>query len=139
MGGGAYNNIILNPDFSGNHGSSETSKTSKDPLMRVRVSLDPLTFDEVFKAVTIAYDERVFSLKHQRCSICLCDFEPGDSLAPMLCDLRHTIHSECLVRWLRTKSRCPMCKGMVNLEQLVKGKALYEHISKGKRRGNLIS
>ncbi|PVU94079.1 hypothetical protein BB561_002821 [Smittium simulii] len=42
------------------------------------------------------------------CSICLSDYEDGDSLRLLLCN--HHFHSECLDQWLKVNRICPLCK-----------------------------
>jgi hypothetical protein len=43
-----------------------------------------------------------------QCSICLCDYEEGDSLT-LLPACRHTFHAACIDVWLAQHVRCPLC------------------------------
>merc|ERR1712217_887573 len=44
----------------------------------------------------------------KRCSICLVDFNVGDSLRSLWCG--HGFHQECVDRWLAQKDECPVCR-----------------------------
>lgn len=43
-----------------------------------------------------------------RCSICLGDYEAGESLRQPKCG--HAFHKDCLDTWLTTKAVCPICQ-----------------------------
>ena len=43
-----------------------------------------------------------------KCSICLEDFQCGDVVRTLPCF--HSFHKDCIDRWLRSKSICPICK-----------------------------
>jgi hypothetical protein len=45
------------------------------------------------------------------CNICLCDYEVGESCKTLPCN--HVYHSQCIDRWLRNVSKCPICKASV--------------------------
>ncbi|KAL8504880.1 hypothetical protein ACS0TY_016172 [Phlomoides rotata] len=49
------------------------------------------------------------------CAICLSIFQEGDRVKVLpLCN--HRFHSECVGKWLRTRSSCPMCRcGVIQL------------------------
>ncbi|MFS7960044.1 putative transcription factor C2H2 family [Helianthus anomalus] len=49
--------------------------------------------------------------KYAGCSICLCHYEDGEQLHLLLCC--HHFHSTCIVKWLRLKATCPVCKSLV--------------------------
>ena len=42
------------------------------------------------------------------CSICLCDFEDGDTLVELTCG--HRFHDECVNQWLTRDVCCPNCR-----------------------------
>lgn len=47
------------------------------------------------------------------CAICLSIFQEGDKLKVLpLC--RHGFHSDCVDKWLKTRSSCPLCRACVN-------------------------
>lgn len=41
------------------------------------------------------------------CSICLCEYEDGDSIAQLPCG--HFYHDECISAWCTNNIRCPLC------------------------------
>jgi hypothetical protein len=45
--------------------------------------------------------------KESKCAICLDDFVYQDSLIHLPCS--HFFHDRCIVHWLQSKIRCPMC------------------------------
>ncbi|KAJ0462059.1 putative transcription factor C2H2 family [Helianthus annuus] len=49
--------------------------------------------------------------EYAECSICLCRYEDGEQLHLLLCG--HHFHSTCIVKWLRLKATCPICKSLV--------------------------
>mmetsp|Transcript_29331 Transcript_29331/g.29062 ORF Transcript_29331/g.29062 Transcript_29331/m.29062 type:complete len:102 (-) Transcript_29331:21-326(-) len=44
------------------------------------------------------------------CSICAVDYAEKDKIIVMECDPRHFFHEECIKRWLRINSNCPICR-----------------------------
>lgn len=50
-----------------------------------------------------------------QCSICLMDFEVGDSLRSMQCS--HRFHMACIDQWLAQSGQCPVCKKQVGIDQ----------------------
>ena len=42
------------------------------------------------------------------CSICLCDFQPGEEAKMLQC--LHSFHSNCIDTWLHQSGTCPICK-----------------------------
>jgi hypothetical protein len=47
------------------------------------------------------------------CSICLCEYEVGDSMVKLPCG--HLYHEDCVSAWTQNNVRCPLCN--FNLEQ----------------------
>jgi len=41
------------------------------------------------------------------CSICLCEYEPGENVLRLPCD--HVYHESCLNSWTENHVRCPLC------------------------------
>lgn len=47
----------------------------------------------------------------QGCPICLLDFEEGDDVRVLPCQLAHSFHKECIDPWLlEVSSSCPLCR-----------------------------
>lgn len=46
-----------------------------------------------------------------QCSVCLMDFEHGDSLRTLEC--AHRFHMACVDQWLAQSGQCPVCKKQV--------------------------
>lgn len=44
------------------------------------------------------------------CSICAVEYAEKDKIIVMECDPRHFFHEECIKRWLRINSNCPICR-----------------------------
>ncbi|XP_067914952.1 uncharacterized protein si:ch211-59o9.10 isoform X2 [Heterodontus francisci] len=49
-----------------------------------------------------------------QCHICFNDYSPGEKLRILPC--LHDYHSQCIDRWLKGNSSCPICRVDVNLE-----------------------
>lgn len=47
----------------------------------------------------------------ETCNICLCDYEIGDCCKKLPCN--HVYHTQCIDRWLRNVSSCPVCKAPI--------------------------
>ena len=45
-----------------------------------------------------------------RCGICFEDFVQGKDISELSCSGRHIFHTECLLRWVKVKTICPLCK-----------------------------
>jgi hypothetical protein len=43
------------------------------------------------------------------CAVCLSEYEPGDTVAVLPCSPLHAFHKGCVVPWLKTQKRCPLC------------------------------
>ena len=44
----------------------------------------------------------------EQCSVCLCEFEPGEQVRTLPC--AHFFHAACIDRWFERKRECPLCK-----------------------------
>ncbi len=62
-----------------------------------------------------------------RCTICLGDYEAGDTLRTLLC--QHHFHKECVDQWLRKSRHCPLCTQDVATAENVHGS--YRSASSG--------
>ncbi|XP_076935773.1 E3 ubiquitin protein ligase RIE1-like [Bidens hawaiensis] len=61
--------------------------------------------------------ELVIHTEYAECCICLSHYEDGEPLHLLLCG--HHFHSTCIVKWLRLKATCPVCKSRVALNEQV--------------------
>ncbi|KAG5616272.1 hypothetical protein H5410_016096 [Solanum commersonii] len=52
------------------------------------------------------------------CCICLGVFQNGDKLK-LLPVCHHCFHSECVDKWLTTRSTCPLCRAQLRFDSLV--------------------
>ncbi|KAJ6343551.1 hypothetical protein OIU76_005318 [Salix suchowensis] len=59
---------------------------------------------------TIAAKDRASETEDdgQRCAVCLEDFEPRESV--MLTPCNHMFHEECIVPWVKSNGKCPVCR-----------------------------
>ena len=48
------------------------------------------------------------------CSICLCDYEGGESITELPCN--HAFHRDCIATWVRSHVRCPLCNCDLDLD-----------------------
>ncbi|XP_010558069.1 PREDICTED: RING-H2 finger protein ATL66-like [Tarenaya hassleriana] len=56
--------------------------------------------------------------EESECCICLGGFEDGDKVK-VLPQCRHCYHCECVDRWLRSESSCPICRVSVRVDSSV--------------------
>ena len=63
------------------------------------------------------YDKRRF-WGINNCVVCLMDFQEGDQVTPLRCDMRHTFHHECVVAWFETNNVCPVCRTHISKEDM---------------------
>lgn len=50
------------------------------------------------------------------CTICVAEYCDGESIIVMKCDSRHFFHTECIVKWLKINSICPICRAPYDVE-----------------------
>eukprot|EP01083_Nonionella_stella_P021550 59735_1 len=43
-----------------------------------------------------------------KCSVCLQSFEPNTQIGRLMCN--HMFHRSCIYHWLKTNSKCPLCR-----------------------------
>jgi len=70
----------------------------------------PPVDEAVLQAVTKTSQHQSCDAKGQ-CSVCLMDFEHGDSLRTLQCC--HSFHMACVDQWLAQSGSCPVCKKTV--------------------------
>ena len=77
----------------------------------------------------IKYDpERLWGIKD--CAICLIAFNEEDEVTPLLCDIRHTFHYECITTWFKSQifQNCPTCRGKVTKSEMKHHKEQINYI-----------
>ena len=58
------------------------------------------------------YTEKHMSRKENECSICLEEFNSNDRVKLFSCN-QHIFHKECIMKWLKKKDICPLCKNQI--------------------------
>ena len=67
--------------------------------------------------------KRPNSTDSEMCSICWAEYKEGDRIALFTCEAGHAFHLECLYKWLRTNSTCPLCRSHI-YDHLMKDRSL---------------
>jgi RING-finger-containing ubiquitin ligase len=57
---------------------------------------------------SVKKEESTGPSSNQSCAICIGDYKHGDRLRTLPC--LHKFHVECIDKWLKKKSECPICK-----------------------------
>ena len=65
----------------------------------------------------VSYDERRF-WRIKSCAICIDNFERGDQVTPLRCDMRHTFHSDCIAEWFQENNICPTCRRYISPDDM---------------------
>ncbi|KAJ4812714.1 RING finger protein [Rhynchospora pubera] len=60
------------------------------------------------KTGTMTTPKRVILHEDAKCCICLAAYKEGTMLHALPC--KHHFHSGCIIKWLRIKAICPLCK-----------------------------
>jgi Ring finger domain len=50
------------------------------------------------------------------CTICTAEYTENEKIVIMQCDPRHFFHEDCIKKWLRINSNCPICRAPYILE-----------------------
>mmetsp|Transcript_10213 Transcript_10213/g.11728 ORF Transcript_10213/g.11728 Transcript_10213/m.11728 type:complete len:415 (-) Transcript_10213:1723-2967(-) len=62
------------------------------------------------KIKTMKFDPKAHDEEELACSVCLMDFEEGETLRVLPCSGSHLFHQECIDRWLVKNDTCPQCR-----------------------------
>ncbi|KAL1326427.1 hypothetical protein HN51_036522 [Arachis hypogaea] len=81
------------------------------------ISLQPITLAmgldrttiEKYPKTLIGESGRLLKPTDNTCSICLCEYEPKDTLRTIP-ECNHYFHAECIDEWLRMNGTCPLCR-----------------------------
>ena len=79
----------------------------------------------------VPYDEEKFA-GIKSCSISFTDFQHGDMVTPLPCDIRHCFYHENLINWFNNKVECPICRTAFTRDMMLEhasnlDKKLEEH------------
>jgi len=50
---------------------------------------------------------------NSECAICLVDYEVGEKIIQLGCNVMHHFHEGCLKDWLKINGQCPVCRKKV--------------------------
>jgi len=85
--------------------STEHVDMSYENLVNLSPVAVGLTSDAITAIPTIRYDA---GLEETSCCVCMCDYEESDMLKKLPCG--HYFHSDCIEKWLKGHTACPVCK-----------------------------
>mmetsp|Transcript_17465 Transcript_17465/g.54652 ORF Transcript_17465/g.54652 Transcript_17465/m.54652 type:complete len:394 (+) Transcript_17465:58-1239(+) len=71
---------------------------------------DRLSESDIESLPKVNFDQK----EEQQCSICLEAFATGELLTQLPCS--HFFHVECVSRWFRQSTQCPLCRGQCGAE-----------------------
>ena len=66
----------------------------------------------------IPYMEHYFTSCTDSCAICLSEFQYGETVSPLYCNIKHVFHTECVRMWLVSNPVCPLCKATICPQKL---------------------
>ncbi|XP_021799904.1 E3 ubiquitin-protein ligase RNF126-like [Prunus avium] len=84
-------------------GLQKLKKEIYKPFRRLSQKVNLYYRDTVVNANEMEKDEN-----GKRCAVCLEDFEPSEEV--MLTPCKHMFHEECIVPWVKSNGRCPVCR-----------------------------
>ncbi|KAL6137882.1 hypothetical protein ACLB2K_063171 [Fragaria x ananassa] len=73
-----------------------------NPLRRISPTVN------LYHRGTVVDSEKERNDNGKSCAICLEDFEPKQEV--MLTPCKHMFHEECIVPWVKSNGRCPVCR-----------------------------
>lgn len=76
-------------------------------MQQVEGGAPPAPADLVNQLTTQPFNEELQNSSTQ-CSICMTDYEMGESVIPLTCE--HFFHPECIRSWLAHHNSCPVCR-----------------------------
>lgn len=81
-------------------------KQTYNPLRRISP-----TVNLYYRGTVVNENEIANNENGKRCAICLEDFEPKQEA--MLPPCNHMFHEECIVPWVKSNGRCPVCRYVI--------------------------
>ncbi|CAF0890916.1 unnamed protein product [Rotaria sordida] len=82
-----------------------------DLIISDETSVVGLTDSELERIPTMIYKKTCTNIKDDdddKCTICLSEYITNEKLKRLRC--KHYFHSECIDPWLKTSTRCPICR-----------------------------
>lgn len=81
----------------------------------LQISQASVTAENPYGFIEIAYRKEQLQEAHPRlvgeiCSICMADYEEGDTVLLFSCAGSHYFHRDCINKWMDRSASCPMCK-----------------------------
>jgi Ring finger domain len=73
------------------------------------ISQHPASENMLTQLLPIEFDPQEH-VGESNCTICAVEYVPKDKIIIMQCDPRHFFHEECIKKWLRINSNCPICR-----------------------------
>jgi E3 ubiquitin-protein ligase DOA10 len=49
----------------------------------------------------------------KECAICQKKYRGNEHVVPLPCDVKHFFHTECIMKWIKIKNECPLCKKVI--------------------------
>jgi hypothetical protein len=92
------------------------------PLPPPEVERHPMNIDVIRDLSVYVYNTRRDKWFRDQCidttcSICQSDFTRGDQVLHLMC--QHFFHRECLFRWFEQSNTCPLCRTVLDDQQIV--------------------
>ena len=105
---GGFNNV--NNINIGNYGNNDIATENNEEYMN-----ENELFIEKKKKFILELDEFQFkhlkkysALKEEKCPICLQKYKGADMIKEFPC--KHIFHKHCILKWIKTSNKCPLCK-----------------------------
>jgi len=70
--------------------------------------------------VKAKFNPNDLAFKNDECAICLEKFTDDCEVTPLPCNVKHYFHPDCIEDWLKQKNSCPLCKAVLNPEDMAK-------------------
>lgn len=122
--------LVLHFYFRNNTSTSTSTGTSNNvtsvAIPAVVIGLDAATIDSIpiFLHGSLSTSTVVIDVDKE-CSICLGMFE-DDEMVKVLPECLHAYHSDCVDKWLRTRSSCPLCRSSLDSTSTSKALSITE-------------
>lgn len=108
--------------------SIQTEESSpREPVIRIAYMIDnqiqcaslecfTLIFPQGFDNPVMPTGNEEQDEKCEKCNICCYAYEDKDKIIKLPCS--HIHHKKCVLKWFKTKSKCPMCRQLYSIKQV---------------------